>query len=223
MKMKTHYRVILFLILTFSIIVGPIIINGSYKVNNGYLTLWEAKDMLAYFGTIVSTIGTIFIGIIAFQNSKETTEINKRLLKIEQSAKKGILVPQTKCIDNGGNEHPFPHKLRNYISFVNIGNDNIYVRKTSCSVNHEQRDLSTDQNLFVCYGNSEFSSFLYEPKLHIDDLQNAIEIIIEFDLVNSLSFEYTQHMVIGFSREANLDEEYYVCKFNTEIIDPKEK
>lgn len=49
----------LLFILLILVIGGPIIINEAYKGNQGYLTLWGAKEVLAYYGTIVAA----FIGV----------------------------------------------------------------------------------------------------------------------------------------------------------------
>lgn len=35
---------------------GPFLINECYKKGTGYITLWDADDMLAYYGTVVAAI-----------------------------------------------------------------------------------------------------------------------------------------------------------------------
>lgn len=82
--MKKGTIIILLIILVISILVVLIIINESYKMNSGYLTLWGAKELLSYFGSVISAIGTIFIGIIAFKQNNKANEINDRLLKIQE-------------------------------------------------------------------------------------------------------------------------------------------
>lgn len=66
------------------IIFAPIIINESYKVNNGYITLWGAPEMLSYSSAVISAIGTIFIGIIAIIQNDRANKTNDRLLKLEE-------------------------------------------------------------------------------------------------------------------------------------------
>lgn len=56
----------------------PFIINESYKVENGYLTVWNGADILSYYGAILSALGTIILGIVAWKQ-------NARLLKVEES------------------------------------------------------------------------------------------------------------------------------------------
>ncbi len=45
--------IVIALILAFGI---PILINESYKANCGYVTMWSAADMLAFYGTILAAI-----------------------------------------------------------------------------------------------------------------------------------------------------------------------
>ncbi len=35
---------------------GPFLINECYKKGTGYITLWDADDMLAYYGTVIAAI-----------------------------------------------------------------------------------------------------------------------------------------------------------------------
>lgn len=46
----------------------PIIINECYKANCGYITLWSAEDVLAYYGALVASVGAaagVFVSIKA--------------------------------------------------------------------------------------------------------------------------------------------------------------
>ena len=80
---KRHIVVLIITTLILSAIV-PIIINECYKVNTGYMTLWGAQDILAYFGEILGALGSIFIGIIALAQSEQANKINDRLLQLEE-------------------------------------------------------------------------------------------------------------------------------------------
>lgn len=57
----------------------PIMINEAYKKNEGYITVWQGEDVLSYTGSIFSFVGTIVLGVIAWQQ-------NTRLLKIEENS-----------------------------------------------------------------------------------------------------------------------------------------
>lgn len=82
--MKKSTMINLMIIFGISIFAVPIIINESYKINSGYTTLWEAKDLLLYFGSVISAIGTIFIGMIAFKQNSRANDINDRLLRLQE-------------------------------------------------------------------------------------------------------------------------------------------
>ena len=47
----------------------PIIINEIYKIDQGYITLWEAKDVLSFYGSFLSFIGTVVLGLIAINSA----------------------------------------------------------------------------------------------------------------------------------------------------------
>ncbi len=59
----------------------PFLINELYKwgnsTGNGYYTLWGADDMLAFYGAILSVIGTVYLGYVAIKQ-------NDRLMQIEE-------------------------------------------------------------------------------------------------------------------------------------------
>lgn len=82
--MKKKHIIILIITISILSIVVPIIINESYKSNTGYVTLWEAKDVFSYFGSILGALGSIFIGIIALFQSEQANKISDRLLQIEE-------------------------------------------------------------------------------------------------------------------------------------------
>ena len=64
---KAKYYVIAGIIALILIIGVPIVINELYKVNAGYMTIWGAADVFAYYGTILGacvTVGALIITII---------------------------------------------------------------------------------------------------------------------------------------------------------------
>lgn len=76
MMRKSWTKWILIAVIALVLIVGvPIIINECYKTNSGYMTMWSAADMLAYYGTIVASVGAavgVFVSIkVAAKNYKE--------------------------------------------------------------------------------------------------------------------------------------------------------
>jgi len=45
----------------FLVFVVPVLINESYKADNGYMTMWGAADVLSYYGIILGSLITIFV------------------------------------------------------------------------------------------------------------------------------------------------------------------
>ena len=73
---KPRVKWFLFVLALLAVVIGiPVIINESYKTNSGYMTMWSAADMLAYYGTIVASVGAaagVFVSIkVAAKNYKE--------------------------------------------------------------------------------------------------------------------------------------------------------
>lgn len=54
--------------------VVPIIINELYKLDNGYITLWDATDVLSFYSVILSGLITIFALIATIYYSKKDTK-----------------------------------------------------------------------------------------------------------------------------------------------------
>lgn len=62
------------IIILFFIFVVPIIINESYKTNSGYITLWNAADVLSYYAVILTGIFSISILAITIFSTKKQTD-----------------------------------------------------------------------------------------------------------------------------------------------------
>lgn len=79
MKKQTKRIIIICMLLLVIVVLAiPVLINEAYKINKGYYTVWEGADVLAFYGSITGAIGTIVLGIIAWQQ-------NNRLLKLEEN------------------------------------------------------------------------------------------------------------------------------------------
>lgn len=69
MMKKSWTKWILAAVIALLLIVGvPIIINECYKTNSGYMTMWDAADVLSYYGAIIASIGAalgVFVSIKA--------------------------------------------------------------------------------------------------------------------------------------------------------------
>ena len=75
---KKHPIISIIILLLILLLFGvPYIINELYKAPHGYLTLWEAKDVLSFYGSVLSFIGTVFLGTLALYQNYSFKESNK--------------------------------------------------------------------------------------------------------------------------------------------------
>lgn len=61
---------------------GPIIINRFYQCNNGYITIWNAENVLSYYGTILAAcIGIVGVyATVAISNKNYREDARNRIL-----------------------------------------------------------------------------------------------------------------------------------------------
>lgn len=84
-------------IILFSVsLIIPFIINWAYKCGlnskNAFVTMWGADDVLSFYGSYLSAIGTIVLGIVAiYQNNKASeqteraNELAEQMQRLEQA------------------------------------------------------------------------------------------------------------------------------------------
>lgn len=70
--------------LVISVIV-PFVINEIYKAGGGYITLWEAKDVFAFYGSYLSFLGSLSLGAVAVFQNKRANDLTTQMQKIEQA------------------------------------------------------------------------------------------------------------------------------------------
>lgn len=79
------YLLLLMLILMFIGIVIPLMINEAYKSNKGYITLWNAADVLVFYGSFISFIGSAALGGIAVYQNIKAHKLNEQMQKLQQA------------------------------------------------------------------------------------------------------------------------------------------
>ncbi len=84
-KGKYIFLSILGIILIIGATVGVVfLINESYKSNSGYVTMWNASDILSFYGSFLSFIATLILGLIAVYQNKKLHDMNNQLEKLEE-------------------------------------------------------------------------------------------------------------------------------------------
>lgn len=86
-------------ILSLFFVVGvPVIINEVYKAESGYITVWTASDVLAYYGTIIGA--AVAIGTLCFTIQFTHRQIQREnYIHRENEKWKGIEKTIQDCID----------------------------------------------------------------------------------------------------------------------------
>lgn len=83
---------ILILIITIPSLINEIYKLG-YKIKNLYFTLWEAKDVLSFYGSFLSFLGTVILGALALWQNKKSNDINKDLLTLNKETERKSVLP----------------------------------------------------------------------------------------------------------------------------------
>lgn len=111
---KPRVKWFLFVLALLAVVIGiPVIINESYKVNSGYMTMWGAADALAYYGTILGSlvaVATVVVTILftykQIQRDSFLKSENEKWAKIEEIFAMALdtinpIRPMTEAMDTG--------------------------------------------------------------------------------------------------------------------------
>ena len=80
---------ILFFVLMLICVIGvPIIINEVYKygetIQKPYITMQGVGEVLSYYGTALSFLGTFILGVVAYKQNEHANETNDKLAKLTE-------------------------------------------------------------------------------------------------------------------------------------------
>lgn len=124
---------VLLIVLLLVILVAPYVINELYKLQSGYLTLWEAKDTLQYVISACGVIGTTALGCVALYANEKMAAINEKMAVVNEEmsviTQRSLLREQRSeialldCVKVDENE---PHRFK--FEFLLVGDDRIRIR-----------------------------------------------------------------------------------------------
>lgn len=124
---KKYILCVLTLLMLCLVVFGPILINESYKTNSGYITMWDASDMLSYFGVCVGAFSTVFLGIITlYINSKfeeKNIEFEEKNIEIQNELIE--LTKQSNRIAQMSNELHYPYVDFEFVSIESLTSEDI--------------------------------------------------------------------------------------------------
>ena len=84
-KFIAKHKICTFIVMILVVLSIPIIINESYKTGKGYVTMWEAADVLSFYGSFLSFAGTVVLGAIAIWQNNKAHKLNEHLQKLQQA------------------------------------------------------------------------------------------------------------------------------------------
>ena len=85
-KLKKLFTKWWFYLIVFTVTLGiPFLINEAYKVGKGYITLWGAEDVLSFYGSYLSFVGTVILGIVAVYQNRKAHQLNEQMQKLQQA------------------------------------------------------------------------------------------------------------------------------------------
>lgn len=198
----------IFISVAFLIFGIPIIINEVYKTNSGYLTLWDAADVLSFYAEILSGLIAICALITTIYYSKKDTE---KQLKFSQAQTKtpffiidNIYQDNNKEIFNKNSNQEWErdylitqykkNSLRAMIKLKNIG-DGIAINP-SYQVDILQDETNDNCNV-IC--KDDFYVLIYNLQLVLErynDLQENLKNQREFN--TSITLKYQNTLGIDF-------------------------
>lgn len=106
-KKKLYYIIISFFLLLLILDI-PFVINEIYLNESGYKTIWNAEDVLVFYGSFLAFLGTVSLGALALWQNKKANNLTERIINLEMQLKKPVLeiIP----LLDGDNELPFVQK-----------------------------------------------------------------------------------------------------------------
>ena len=114
---KTKYIIsgIILVVLTLGIAIA---VNESYKVTNGYVTLWQPADALDFYGSYLAFLGTVVLGAVAVHQSKKAHSLNEQLQKLQQAQYVSMI--SAKKVMLGTRSHSTPTYLNAQMPKINF-------------------------------------------------------------------------------------------------------
>ena len=82
--MTKRTKFFLIIVATFLIIGIPVIINECYKANCGYITVWDAPDVLGYYGTVLGSVIAVISIIVTIAFTKKQIQRDSFLKNEEE-------------------------------------------------------------------------------------------------------------------------------------------
>ena len=126
--------------------------------------------------------------------------VNSRMLEMELKEKRGYFTPKietTESEKNTSKTQPFFHNLQKYITFINSGEDTIFLKSVETVVNGKMHSSKSIEP--VCFLNtSPFNEWKMETDFTKEELSSPqLNLKITITMENSKGYAYQQVITLG--------------------------
>lgn len=85
MKKPWYKKSCLWVVTLLVVLAIPFLINEAYKSDvKHYFTMWNAADVLSFYGSFLSFIGATVLGVVALDQSRKANQLSERMLDAEE-------------------------------------------------------------------------------------------------------------------------------------------
>ena len=208
-------KVCISVICIFLIVGVPIVIQfvSLIHTSNGFLIeKWTAGELLNYYGTILTFLGTIILGIIAVRQndqikeiSDESNKLNLRMLKLEECARKSyVSLKDISLSSNNVVTAKFENLNSNLISTLKIKNSDSIFRSTKWNCKDPLlkgikeiviNDIEDKLLVSPFYNGKDICIFIKDERIEPDTLVNICLIL---ESTNIFGYQTIQKFSITF-------------------------
>lgn len=211
---KISLCIVVIIFFAFFVFGVPIAINEAYKCSEGYLTLWDAADVLAFYSVILSGLITIVALIVTINYNRKETEKQIKFSKSQTNTPFFIIerVSDTKTkedFNEFSNSHLWKREyIRNkylsehgevFISLRNIG-DGIaispsYIVGLEPNTNESiSKFVNKGESIEIIFNLQKNLEAKFGEKSFINESQ-SFNICITLSYLNSLGIKFSQEIV----------------------------
>ena len=184
----------------------PFIINEAYKADTGYVTLWDASDMLSFYGSTLSFLGSIVLGIVALVQNEKIRKFSLKVFDMEHRYEK-VPVFTLKNIEFQANTF----FQENYENVQMTEKNNVW---TTTVLTHDERDPEAELYFNISLKNVG-EGLARQIKIQCYD-EFGIEMVDRFEPIvkvnEDCSFLYRLPMFVG-NRIDGENDRYYIDIF----------
>jgi len=147
--LKKAKIIIIWLVVILSFVgIIPIIINESYKygaLHGGYITMWDAADVLSYYGSLLGSVSTILALVITIVFTKKQIQ-RDRFLELNCAKWEKVDLTVTQILMDIS-----PLKMCNFEVLSGSVTENLQI--IISNLLHYESTAKTSLNIIICYVN----------------------------------------------------------------------